>query len=102
MSGTGSGPGAGGAQGPSEIWTRTHAAHTLWLVQASPEQLREWEDEFEAASRRSLAERFRYAFIRTHKPVLDDEPYRAFDSMAEYRRWCEENLPSWLGYGRSL
>jgi len=24
----------------------------------------------------------------------------SFDSMAEYRRWCEENLPEWLGYGR--
>lgn len=44
----------------------------------------------------------RYAFIRTYKPVLDDEPYRSFDTMAEYRRWCELNLPSWLGYGRTL
>lgn len=49
---------------------------------------------------RPLAIRFRYAFIRTYKPVLDDEPFRAFDTTAEYRRWCEENLPDWLGYGR--
>jgi hypothetical protein len=60
----------------------------------------EWLAEFEAASRRSLETRMRYAFIHTYKPVLDDAPYRSFDSMAEYRRWCEENLPSWLGYGR--
>lgn len=61
---------------------------------------REWLEEFEAAARRPLALRMRYAFIRTYKPVLDDVPYRSFDSMEEYRRWCEENLPSWLGYGR--
>jgi hypothetical protein len=61
---------------------------------------REWLDEFEAAARRPLKERFRYAFIKTYKPVMDDAPYRIFDSMADYRKWCEENLPSWLGYGR--
>ena len=61
---------------------------------------RQWLEEFEAAARRSLPARFKYAFIRTYKPVLDDAPYRAFDSMADYRRWCEENLPDWLGYGR--
>jgi hypothetical protein len=60
----------------------------------------EWLAEFEAAARRSLPTRFRYAFIHTYKPVLDDEPFRAFDTTADYRRWCEENLPDWLGYGR--
>ncbi len=60
----------------------------------------EWLAEFEAAARRPLEVRFRYAFIRTYKPVLDDASFRAFDTMAEYRRWCEENLPDWLGYGR--
>ncbi len=61
---------------------------------------REWLEEFEAAARRSLETRMRYAFIRTYKPVLDDASYRSFDTMEEYRRWCEKNLPSWLGYGR--
>ena len=60
----------------------------------------DWLAEFEAAARRPLETRFRYAFIHTYKPVLDDEPYRAFDTMEEYRRWCEEALPDWLGYGR--
>jgi hypothetical protein len=59
----------------------------------------EWIAEFEAAARRPLALRWRYAFIRTYKPVLDDARYRSFDSTAEYRRWCSENLPEWLGYG---
>ena len=60
----------------------------------------EWLAEFEAASRRSLETRFRYSFIRTYKPVLDDAPFRAFETTADYREWCEKNLPNWLGYGR--
>ncbi len=65
----------------------------------SPE---DWTADFEAASRRPIEERLRYAFIHTHKPVLDDAPFRSFATMAEYRRWCEENVPSWLGYGRTV
>jgi hypothetical protein len=60
----------------------------------------EWLAEFEAAARRPLHVRMKYAFIRTYKPVLDDARYRSFDTMREYRRWCEQNLPDWLGYGR--
>jgi hypothetical protein len=62
----------------------------------------EWLADFEAAARRTLEERLRYAFIHTYKPVLDDAPYRSFDTMEDYRCWCEANLPSWLGYGRSV
>lgn len=58
----------------------------------------EWLAEFEAAARRPLKQRFKHAFIKTYKPVLDDADYRAWDSMEEYRQWCEENLPEWLGY----
>jgi len=60
----------------------------------------EWWEEFEAAARRPLQQRLRYAFIRTYKPVLDDASFRAFDSMEAYRAWCEAHLPDWLGYGR--
>jgi hypothetical protein len=68
--------------------------------QPSAEELQQWFDEFEAAARRPLAQRMKYAFIRTYKPVLDDAPFRAFDTMSDYRNWCETNLPEWLGYGR--
>ena len=54
--------------------------------------------EFDAAARRPLRLRLRYAFVHTYKPVLDDEEYRSFESTAEYRRWCDEYLPDWLGY----
>jgi len=59
----------------------------------------EWLAEFEAAARRPLATRIRYAFIHTYKPVLDDARFRAFNTTREYREWCERNLPDWLGYG---
>src|SRR5262249_51637338 len=61
---------------------------------------REWLEEFEAAARRALGTRMPYGFLHPYKPVLDGAPYRAFDTMEQYRRWCEENLPDWLGYGR--
>jgi len=61
-----------------------------------------WEAEFEAASRRLLPTRLKYAFISTYKPVLDDASYRSFATLADYRAWCAANLPSWLGYGPAL
>ena len=60
----------------------------------------EWLEDFEAASRRPLALRMRYAFIHTDKPGLDEPAFRAFETMADYRAWCEQTLPWWLGYGR--
>ena len=65
-----------------------------------PDPSGEWLAEFEAAAQRGLETRFRYAFIHTYKPVLDDAEFRAFDKMEDYRRWCEAHLPDWLGYGR--
>jgi hypothetical protein len=60
----------------------------------------DWLAEFEAAARRPLEQRWKYAFIKTYKPVMDDARFRAFDSMEDYRQWCEKNLPKWLGYHR--
>ena len=70
------------------------------MLRAPQDETREWLEEFEAASKRSLETRLRYAFIKTYKPVLDDATYRAFDTLEEYRSWCEANLPDWLGFGR--
>lgn len=66
------------------------------------EEYLEWIKDFEAAAKRNLSERMRYAFIHTYKPILDDEPFRSFNIMKDYREWCENNLPSWLGYGQTL
>lgn len=61
----------------------------------------DWLAEFEAAARRRQEVRMRYAVIKPHRPVLDDARFRAFDTMEDYRRWCEANLPDWRGFGRA-
>jgi hypothetical protein len=53
----------------------------------------------ERSLQRSVAERMRYGFCYVYKPVLDDAQWRTFDSTAEYRKWCRDNLPVYLGYG---
>ena len=50
---------------------------------------------------RDVATRIKYGFCHVYKPVLDDEPFRAFATMAEYRTWCEKELPEYLGYRRA-
>jgi hypothetical protein len=75
-------------------------AMNIPIPPASDAERNAWIEEFKAAARRPLAVRLRYSFVKTYKPVLDDATYRSFDSMAEYRQWCETSLPSWLGYGR--
>ena len=97
MSNTASGT-SGGAT-PDAL--RAESEQTAPVRAPTPQEVREWRAEFDAAARRPLKTRFKYAFIHTYKPVLDDAPFRAFDTTAEYRAWCEANLPSWLGYGRS-
>jgi len=49
---------------------------------------------------RSVEERIRLGFIPMRLPVIDAAPYRIFDTMEEYRKWADENLPKWLGYYR--
>lgn len=49
---------------------------------------------------RSVEERIKLGFIPIKLPVIDDAPYRVFNTMEEYRKWADENLPEWLGYRR--
>jgi hypothetical protein len=64
---------------------------------------RDWQEDFrkqcERNLERSVRERMRHGFCYVYKPVLDDAPWRSFSSMTEYRDWCRENLPTYLGYG---
>ena len=53
---------------------------------------------FRAARKRTLEQRLG-VFVKVRKPVFHDAGHRVFTSTAEYRRWCNENLPGWLGYG---
>ncbi len=51
---------------------------------------------------RPLALRIKYGFNRVHKPVLDEATWRSFNSTAEYRAWCEANLPDYLGFKQAV
>jgi len=64
---------------------------------------RDWLADFKDQCRRNLErtveERMLHGFCYVYKPVMDDAPWRSFNSMAEYRQWCRDNLPKYLGYG---
>jgi hypothetical protein len=49
----------------------------------------------------SVEDRIRHGFTYENEPSPDNARWRSFDSMKEYRRWCDENLAKELGYGRS-
>ena len=57
--------------------------------------------EFAISLKRTVSERINRGFIKTYKPVIDDAPYRIFDTMQDYKNWCEKKLPKWLGYGKA-
>ncbi len=63
------------------------------------DELEEFRNQCKRNLQRSVEERMRYGFCYVYKPVLDDALWRSFDSTAEYRKWCRENLPEYLGYG---
>jgi len=54
--------------------------------------------DFQDGLSHTVEERIRLGFILMKLPVIDDAPYRIFDTMKEYRKWADENLPKWLGY----
>ncbi len=63
------------------------------------DELEDFRQQCERNLQRSVEDRMRYGFCYVYKPVLDDAPWRSFDSTAAYRKWCRENLPEYLGYG---
>ncbi len=63
------------------------------------DELEDFRQQCERNLQRSVEDRMRYGFCYVYKPVLDDAPWRSFDSTAAYRKWCREKLPEYLGYG---
>lgn len=47
---------------------------------------------------RTVEERINFGFMPFKLPVIDDAPYRIFETMEEYRRWAERTVPRYLGY----
>jgi len=62
----------------------------------------EWREQCRRQLDRDVTTRIKYGFCHVHKPVLDDAPFRAFATLAEYREWREKNLPAYLGYRRPV
>jgi len=54
-----------------------------------------WREQCRRQMRRPLSARLKYGFVRA---ANREQVNRSFATMAEYRAWCEENLPSYLGY----
>lgn len=42
---------------------------------------------------RTVEERISLGWVPIKLPVIDDMPYRIFETMEEYRRWTERTLP---------
>jgi len=47
---------------------------------------------------RTVEDRISLGFVPLKIPVIDEMPYRIFETMEEYRRWSERELPRFLGY----
>ena len=47
---------------------------------------------------RSTEERIDLGLLPVKLPVIDDAPYRIFETMKEYSKWAEKTLPRYLGY----
>ena len=53
--------------------------------------------DFEDALSRSVEERMELGLFSMKVPVVDDVPYRIFNTIEEYREW-QKLLPKYLGY----
>ncbi|MCC7518026.1 MAG: hypothetical protein IT578_02450 [Verrucomicrobiae bacterium] len=62
-----------------------------------PDDMEAWREQCRRQMKRDTLSRMKYGWFYAYKPILDDAPYRIFNSTAEYRAWCNENLPAYLG-----
>jgi hypothetical protein len=66
------------------------------VTAASEEEL--WREQCRRQLQRHVMTRIKYGFCHVHKPVLDDVKIRGFATMKDYREWCIQKLPAYLGY----
>lgn len=66
--------------------------------QKPADEMEAWRDQCRRQLKRDTLARMKYGWAYTYKPVLDDAPYRIFNSTAEYREWCQQHLPFYLGF----
>ncbi len=60
--------------------------------------MEDFKDQCRRQLERSVNERIKYGFFNCYKPVLDDAPFRSFETTAEYRAWADAELPRYLGF----
>ena len=65
-----------------------------------PEEIEQQMLDFRDGLSRTVAERVRLGLVLMKLPILNDAPYRIFDTMEEYRLWAERHLPPYLGFLR--
>ncbi len=58
----------------------------------------DFRDQCRRQMQRPMELRIKYGFSRPMRRAPDE--WRAFETMADYRNWCEENLPRYLGFKR--
>jgi hypothetical protein len=49
---------------------------------------------------RPVSARIRFGFFRNPNPVRDSSRNLAFQSMSQYRKFCEDSYPAYFGYAR--
>jgi hypothetical protein len=67
---------------------------------ADEQEMERFREQCRRQMARPIEERIKYGFYRIYRPVMDDAPWRSFESMQAYRDWCEANLPEYLGHKR--
>lgn len=60
----------------------------------------EFRDQCRRQMQRPIELRIKYGFAQTIRSDVDEGTSRAFDTIAEYRAWCEANYPSYFGFKR--
>ena len=68
------------------------------MPQSDDETMKLWREQCRRQMQRPVSARIKYGFVAA---ANRDRINRSFDTMSEYRAWCEKELPAWLGYGRA-
>jgi len=56
--------------------------------------------DFQDGLSRSVDERIGLGLIPIRLPVMEDVPYRVFESLEDYRAWADREMPRYFGYYR--
>lgn len=66
------------------------------MPQTDEETLRAWREQCHRQMQRPMSARLKYGFVAV---ANRERINRSFQTMSDYRAWCESHLPSYLGYG---